>query len=66
MFSSGNIHSNSIADLFFVYDLFVNNNTLSQNSFKKLFVSPVETVSQLQLNFYNYVNNLDKEIKTIP
>ena len=66
MFSSGNTHSNSIADLFFVYDLFVNNNTLSQNSFKKLFVSPVETVSQLQINFYNYVNNLDKEIKTIP
>ena len=29
MFSSGNTHSNSIADLFFVYDLFVNNNTLS-------------------------------------
>lgn len=65
MFLSGNTYSNSIADLFFVYDLFVNNNTLSQNSFKKLFVSPVETVSQLQLNFYNYVNNLDKEIKTI-
>lgn len=65
-FSSGNTYSNSIADLFFVYDLFVNNNTLSQNSFKKFFVSPVETVSQLQVNFYNYVNNLDKEIKTIP
>jgi hypothetical protein len=29
MFLSGNTHSNSIADLFFVYDLFVNNNTLS-------------------------------------
>jgi hypothetical protein len=28
-FSSGDTYSNSIADLFFVYDLFVNNNTLS-------------------------------------
>lgn len=64
-FSSGKVHSNSLADIFFVYDLFVNNNSLSQNSFKKLFVSPVEIISQLQLNFYNYVKSLDKNIKTI-
>lgn len=64
MFSSGDVHENSIADLFFIYDLFVNNNNLSQNSFKKFFVSPVETISQLQLNFYNYVKDLDKTIKT--
>ena len=64
MFASGKVYSNSIADLFFVYDLFVNNNSLSQNSFKKFFVSPIETVSQLQLNFYNYVKDLDYKIKT--
>lgn len=62
-FSSGN-YDNLIADLFFVYDLFVNNNNLSQNSFKKFFVSPVETISQLQNNFYNYVKELDSTIKT--
>ena len=65
-FSSGDNYSNTIADLFFIYDLFVNNNNLSQNSFKKFFVSPTETISQLQLNFYNYVKDLDKNIKTIP
>ena len=48
VFKSGvsqNTPQNSIADLFFIYDLFVNNNSLSQNSFKKFFVSPTETVS---------------------
>ena len=69
IFKSGvsqNTPQNSIADLFFIYDLFVNNNSLSQNSFKKFFVSPTETVSQLQINFYNYVKDLDKNIKTLP
>ena len=65
-FSSGDNYLNTISDLFFIYDLFVNNNNLSQNSFKKFFISPTETVSQLQLNFYNYVKDLDKNIKTVP
>ena len=62
--SSDKSNANSIADLFFVYDLFVNNNSLSQNSFKKFFVSPIETISQLQVNFYNYIKDLDKNIKS--
>ena len=62
--SSDKSNANSIADLFFVYDLFVNNNSLSQNSFKKFFVSPIETISQLQMNFYNYIKDLDKNIKS--